>query len=877
MKKSALVLSGVLAVAVVGGAYFMMTDKSPDVSAYWDGRSALNTAGADGSLPLLKAVRAKDAAAAAYLMQEGASPDTADKDGNSALSAALENGDAVLFGQLAVASREDFKQPKYLAKAIAGGNAEAVKAVLAKGGDANAILSFNGRKRPDDVPDYKDPRVTTPLKLAVQENKAEVADVLLANGAEGAAYFLSQEVQKASLAMVKVLAKHAGDLHKITVKGSDLLSYAAGEAAPETLEFLLSENIGDVNKALMRTLMYRKADNRFDDAVNMFLQAGAAPDADILELALKKNNQELFAKTAACLANPNIKTGKDGESLLMSSLRKGDTATATYLVERGADIWAEEKNGITPLRTAVNLADERAEILQLFEAKIKDVNETGYNGETLLMLYAAAGNAEAFVKTVEKGGNIWQKDNNGKSVLMYAAEGGNTKILDYLIFKGDNPNNADDQGKTVLMYAAGAGKTKAVKHLVDKGAEVLKADNEGRTALMYAAKGGYAGIADMLINMGESAAAQDNGERSVLMYAVEGGNMDVVNALLMKGVDINHVDKNRAPVLSYAVQGGNADIVRELIKQGANIRTADVNGYLPVMYALMQGNQELFGLTSVLENAYSDVVTKDNGKNLLLYAVQGGNPEIINKLIERLRDEINRKDNDGVTAMMLLAGDGRPETVRTALRYYGDVNNSDNTGKSVLMYAAENSVGVTLISILKAVQPDKINAQDNKGMSALMYAVGYENNQPVKMHMLMRQGADAEAADKEGKTVLMYAVGNPYSRVDANAVSELMGKIRKVDVADNAGRTALMYAAANPHADSAVLETLLRQGAAVNAADKNGKTVLMYAAESGDISKVRTLLAKGAAKDAKTADGKTAADFINKEMLCFKAAAEKLL
>lgn len=877
MKKSALVLSGVLAASVLGGAYFLVANKGADVKAYWDGETALNEVGKDGSLPLLRAVRAKDLPAVAALIENGADVKAKDKNGNSAVLIALESGDEALFEQLAQTGKIDFNQPEYLEKVIKNGNLGMVKALLAKGTDVNEVLAFNGRKRPDDALDYKDPRVITPLKLAVQENKAEIADVLLQNGAEGAVYFLSEEVQKASPEMVKALAKHAGNLRKITIKGLDLLAYVAGEAPIETLEFLLAENIGDVNKALLRTLMYRDSANDFDKAVDLFLQAGASPSADILELILKKNNRETFEKTAGCFANLNVNVGKDGESLLMYALRKGDTDTVAYLLERGADIWAEDKNSVTPMKTAVNLAKERADILQLFEGKLQDVNEVGYNGETLLMLYAASGNLEAFEKTAASGGNIWQKDNNGKTVLMYAAEGGNTKILDYLVFKGDNLNNLDNDGRSALMYAASAGKTKAVQYLVDKGVGIMATDNEGRTSLMYAAKGGYADIVNMLINQGESAAAMDNNERSVLMYAVKAGKMDVVDALLMKGVDVNHVDNKRTSVLSYAVQGGNADVVRKLINDSANVYTADVNGYLPLVYALKQGNAEMFHLLSVRGDIFNSVITKDNGKNLLIYAVEGENTELINERIASSRDLVNKKDNDGVTAMMLLAGYGRPETVRTAIDFHGNVRERDNNGKSALMYAAENSVGVTLISILKNVSSGEINWQDKSGKSALMYAVGFENNQPVKMHMLMRNGADAEAADKNGKTVLMYAVGNPYSRVDANAVAELVGRVRNIEVTDKTGKTALMYAAENPHADSSVIEVLLREKAAVNATDKKGKTVLMYAVESGDISKVRLLLANGAKNDAQTVDGKTAKDFINKDKLCFASAVEKLL
>ncbi len=879
MKKSTVILSSVMTAAVLGGGVYYLSGSGGgvDTSAYWDGKAALNQAGgADASLPLLRAVRAKDTAAVAYFINKGADVDAKDGNGVSAVLAAIESGDLALFNQLAAVSKADFKQPQYLEKAIAGGAVAMVKAVLDKGADANVILSFKGRKRPDEVLDYTDPRVMTPLKMAVAERKADIAAVLLDKGAEGAVYFLSEEVQKTTPEMVQALAKKAGNLRQITIKGMDILAYAASEAAPETLRFLLAENAGDVNRAMLRVLMYRDKDNRYDEALDMFLKAGAAPTPEVLELILKQKNPEVFAKTAACLAQPNVRLGKDNERLLMYAIRTGDMETAKFLLDKGADIWEEDTHGASLLKTVISLGSSRADMRQLFISKVKDVNETGYNGETLLMLYAGNGEFDSFEKNISQGGNIWQKDNDGKTVLMYAAEGGNTKILDYLLYKGDNPNATDKEGRTALMYAAAAGKAHVMQHLADRGADIVLADNEGKTAIMYAAEKGHAEVVNALVNMGESAAANDKHGRSVLMYAALGGNTDVADTLLMKGVDVNHVDENRLSVLSYAVKGGNADFVSRLLNKGANSYGADKNGYTPAMFALQQGDAQLYHLTADYRFAASKK-TLDNGKNLLIYAVEGGNTDLMSKLFKSDNALLNEKDHDGRTAMMLLAGSGRPEVVRQAVEAYGRVSDADNSGKTVLMYAAENSVGVTLINLLKKVRREDVNLQDNSGQSALMYAVGYENNQPVKMHMLLTNGADAEAADKNGKTVLMYAVGNTHNRVDANATAELLRKIRNVDTKDHDGRTALMYAAANPQADGRVTDVLLQQGASVQAADNTGKTVLMYAVESGDISKVRMLLARGAKKDGKTVDGKTVKDFINRDMLCFKVAVEKLL
>lgn len=881
MKKSVVILSSVLvtAVALGGGFYVMQNSGKAQVAAYWDGHTELNLKAADGNLPLVKAVAAKDLAAVQYFLEKGADVDGRNADGVSAVMMAAEMGNAALFKQVAAVSKADFKEPAYLAKAIDGGSAEIVQEILQKGGDVNAILVFNGRKRPDDVLTYKDPRVTTPLKKAVSENKPEIVNVLAKNGADGVVDFLTENLRSASLEMVKALAQNAGNLRNISFKGMDLLTYAAGGAKPETLAYLLKADAGEVNRAFARLLGKHKDGEAYDEMVEMFLRAGAMPTVEVLEMMLKKKNPEMFLKLAKCYAHPNIKSAKMDEDAFMYALRMGKKDVAEFLLANGADIWKEYDNGLTPFMTVVSLAAEQPEMLELFENKLKDINETGYKGETLLMMFAAAGDYENFERVVNKGGNIWQKDNDGKTLLMYAAEGGNQRVIDYLIFKGDNLAARDKFGRNVLTFAAQAGKADAVKYLADRGVDISAEDDTGKAVIMYAAEKGYSDVVNVLVNMGESASRADKDGRTVLMYAVKGGNLAAVETLLMKGVDVNAVDNQRKPVLSYAIEGGNEKIVQQLTKQGANPYAADERGYTAMMYALEAGREDLFKQVHLFD-ATTRTKAKENGKTIGIMAAEGGNVDLIKLVLKEYRATINMQDNDGVTFLMLLAGDGRPDALREAFDRGGDVQIVDHNGKTALMYAAERNVGVNVVSVLKKMQQSglpRINAADKDGRTALMYAVGYQNNQPFKAHTLLVNGADATLVDNEGKTALMYAVGNQYSYVDARGITEIVKSGNNVNAKDKAGKSALMYAAANPNTEGNVLVELLNAGADVNAADNNGKTVLMYALESGDIGKVQVILATGAKTDVKTNDGKSAKDFINPEALCFGSAAAQLL
>ena len=884
MKKSAVLLGGVCVAALIaGGAYMFLNGgiggpSKAEIATYWDKAKDINQKAPDGSLPLVKAVMAENVDMIKYFLENGAKADVADKDGVTALTAALEKGNAEIFNLINAAQPADMKNPKFLDKAIIGGNAELVGYILDNGGDANAQLEIIGKYRPDETLTYEDIRLITPLKRAVMLSQAKVIPVLLEHGAEGAEYFLQQELSKAPTDVLKALAKNTKNLRELSAKGSDLLTTAVMESRPETLEFLLEENAGDVNSALNKLLVYRNDEgDDYDKAAEMFIKAGAVPTAEELELLLKKGKTDLFKKLAACSLTADIKLPKTKQSLLRFAVDNKKNSEAQYLLDKGADMWAEDEDGVSAIFAAVKQADTNPELYQYFKKKLKDINEDGYKGESLLMLLAKAGQFKEFQKVAEEGGDIWQKDRAGKTVLMYAAEGGNVPILNHLLYKGDNIGATDNSGKTALMYAAEAGKDKTYRELVNKGASVKTIDKKGKSALMYAAQKGHTDIVEDLINEGESPVAFDNDHKTVLMYAVESGNMDTVKAVTTKSIEANEQDKNGVSVLSYAVLGKNFDIVKFIVDQKVDIFAQDNYGYQPFTLAMREG---LSDIAMFLVGNKADIFrsfTTDTGRTLAMYAVDGGNPDLMRWATDMLVKLYNKKDRNGQTFVMLMAEKGRPDAVRDIILKRGNIEARDNSGKSVLMYAAESPAAVNLINIVKDVRGHVVNMRDNLGRTALMFAVGGPYNQTIKQQRLIQHDAEVNDQDNNGKTVLMYAVGNPYARVDAPAVSELLGYKINVNATDNNGTTALMYAARNPNAGTAVIEVLLDKKANIDTVDAQGKTVLMYAAESGDISKFKLLMEKGAKTDGKTADVKTVADFADKVGSCFANAVRQLL
>ena len=898
MDKKILIAGGVLAAAIAGGAaWFAFSGGEPKTLAtYWDGESALNQADKSGKLPLIKAVEAGDEDVVRYLIAEGADTDKADRSGFSALATAAAKGDFSLFEAVAAGSKADLKAPLLLDKAMDGGNLKIVQFLLNKGSDANAVLQFKGKHRPDDMPGLEDPRVITPLKKAVAAGRADIAKALLDKGAKGATYFLEENVSSAKPDMVKVLGDAAGDLRALTAKGRDLLTFAAERAPLETLAYLIDKNAGDVNLALMQVLVNRKdeANGAATDGeaaaetakpagkaevVAMMLQKGARPTAEAMEMMLAQKRTDIYLSLAKCMPNPNVEAASGG-SMLMYATKNGYTEAAKYMLEQGADMWLAEKGGKSPLAVAIENAQKFPEMAALFESRLKSVDESGYDGETAMMLYAAAGNDTGFQQYVSKGGDIFAQDNAGKNVFMYAAEGGNRKIIDYLLYNGGNLAAKDNAGRTALMYAAGNGQDAEVLYLLEKGAKATEADYEGKTVLMYAAEKCRGETLNELVSAGESPAKLDNNKRIALMYAAEAGNVSAAEALLAQNDDIGVFDADDRSVLMYAAKGGDVEMIRLIRSYGGDIYAADKNNMSPLMYAAKSGDKEAFDLLTDWNMAYGGVHRR-SGKTVLMYAAEGNNVEIIDKVRGNAMAGVNKKDRLGRTALMYMVNEVRPDILRSFIRGGANAAARDNAGKSVLMYAAEANVAVNMVTVLQnlpELEARSVDWRDNDGKTALMYAASGKNAQLIKVHMLLGRKVDANITDNSGKTALMYAVGNADgARVDAKLVEEVLAATQQPDGKDDNGRTALMYAAENPQAGSLILDMLINRGADVNAADNTGKTVLMYAAAGGDIGKLRLLIDKGAKTGAKTQDGKTAADFAKESGSCFAGAAQAFL
>src|SRR5216117_4318376 len=123
---------------------------------------------------------------------------------------------------------------------------------------------------------------------------------------------------------------------------------------------------------------------------------------------------------------------------------------------------------------------------------------------------------------------------------------------------------------------------------------------------------------------------------SDLVRAVTIDRASLIDLCLIEHVDPNGRDaQGRTPLLIAASQQ-DWKTARRLVDAGALVDLADKNGFTPFMAAAMHGNLEIFQLLLARStNLHAEAQTKD-GQDVLGLALDGGNPEIIKTVVERL-------------------------------------------------------------------------------------------------------------------------------------------------------------------------------------------------------------------------------------------------
>jgi ankyrin repeat protein len=174
-------------------------------------------------------------------------------------------------------------------------------------------------------------------------------------------------------------------------------------------------------------------------------------------------------------------------------------AIANYLIDKGANVNARNRNGGSPLYFAHRSFD----LMQRLIAKGADINVRAYGDLTPLHQAVSSGNLKTVKLLIDHGAALNARSQEGTILhrLINKRSKSNEELAKLLIESGAKLQEFSF-GNTELHLAAMNGCADLVPLLIKHGADVNAVNEYNHTALYYAAKHGYRKTAEALIAAG---------------------------------------------------------------------------------------------------------------------------------------------------------------------------------------------------------------------------------------------------------------------------------------------------------------------------------------------------------------------------------------
>ena len=230
------------------------------------------------------------------------------------------------------------------------------------------------------------------------------------------------------------------------------------------------------------------------------------------------------------------------------------------------------------------------------------------------------------------------------------------------------------------MEACKVGDEESVRLLLKSGAQVDIRDNAGNSAIIGAYEKRHIECGQLLINSG---AVPKNGMRILLMRACDEfhlfiavHNIKWVESILKASTaDINMTDDDGRTLLMKACINGNPAVIEPLLNNGAQVDLQDKSGK-----------------TALISLAQMYPWYQSLGQGVPMLRDELDKFNLCMELLVKSHADVNLKDYEGKTTLMILCESELDESVELLIRYGAKLDLQDNKGNTALMVACQTTL-----------------------------------------------------------------------------------------------------------------------------------------------------------------------------------------
>ncbi|TVY76036.1 Ankyrin-3 [Lachnellula suecica] len=711
-----------------------------------------------------------------------------------------------------------------------------------------------------------------PLHLAIKKGQLETVKMLLEAGAD--AHTISGSMQNPALhfacrngnvGILNMLREEKVDVNRGNKHGFTALMIAVDCGHDECVQLLIAHK-ASLNKSndCGETALYKAVSKAYQSITEILLLAGANPN--ISGVPVRPLDAFAAAEKVATRLDDEGPPPPEKSTPLTRAITLGfPIDLIKLLVEKGADVNAEDEHGRLALHHAAILGNEDVLRILLENGAEVDCTDTFRHSRTALH-YATKFQKETAVQVLlEYKAAVNTLDAKDRTALHLAAKGVRERIVELLLEKDADPKLADKEGNTPLHLAVitlFGGSILAIELLLSKS-NVNAIDNDGATALHHAAKHGEEGAVPFLLEKGADLEILDKAKRSVLHYAAQNGSTAILESLVREDTDLEAADEDGETALYIAAYYSRSDAVRLLLDKGASPNCKNNNNQTPIYQAVWEGELDMVKLFRD-RGAALDVVESNFGYTLLHRACSEGREEIVRYLLKS-GHSVEVLDEDGWTPLHVAALNGYVEVMELLHESHANLFARAEDGRSALHFAFRK---MKAAKWLLAHHVD-VDSCDNGDATPLMSAVSDGLRQLVEL--FLRAGADPNRADSEGKHSLHCMFDNRWpSRTNQETRTRAIARLlidagADVNKLDNESRSVVGKAVKKGN------ETALQMflDACASLASKNEALMVAIIEDSKEM--VATLLAAGANSSTRDETGLTSA-----LILAIKEGREKI-